>query len=137
MTTHYTADFARITADPELTYTPNGFAVCKLRVAVNHSKKDKQSGQWSDIGTTWLNVSAIGKHAEPWAAHFVKGDAVQVSGQLVTREYEKRDGTKGVSLDLEYATVSKLPPMQPRGDSPAPTQPATAAAWGTSEGQPF
>lgn len=140
MTTHYTADFARIVAEPELAYTPNGHAVCKIRVAVNHSRKDKATDQWQDTGTTWISISIFGKNAEPAAAHLAKGDAVHINGQLVTREYEKKDGTKGSSLELEYATVSKLIPAQTNHVAPKPPTPAasTASAWGApSEGQPF
>lgn len=37
-----------LTQDPELRSTPDGTAVCSLRIASNARRKDATSGEWAD-----------------------------------------------------------------------------------------
>ena len=45
----------RLTADPDLRFTPSGKAVANLSIAVNHRKKNQQ-GDWEDSGATYLRT---------------------------------------------------------------------------------
>lgn len=133
--THYTAERARVIGNPELKFTPTGTAACDLRVVVNHSKKDA-TGNWQDIGATWINVSLYGRDAESAADEINDKDIVMVSGDLITEDWQKQDGTKGSTLKLRYATIAKRTAYK---TAPIVSQPAASQAsmWDAPAESPF
>ncbi len=94
--------------DPEMRYTPNGRAVTEFSVAVTHSSRDQQTGEWSDEQTDWFRVTVWGDRAERTAEQFRKGNRVFVEGRFRTREFERKDGTKGISLEITADNVIAL-----------------------------
>ena len=133
----------------ELRFTPGGKAVASVRVAASESKKNDQGG-YDDGDRFFANVTLWEADAEAAAeAGIEKGDPVLVSGVIFEREYETRDGNKGKSLEIKFATIAKIPPRQkssresgtpPRGSQwgePSPSAPA-ADPWATpaSDGIP-
>ena len=127
----------------ELRFTPGGKAVASVRVAASESKKNDQGG-YDDGDRFFANVTLWEADAEAAAeAGIEKGDPVLVSGVLLEREYETRDGNKGKSLEIKFATIAKIPPRQksgresgtpPRGSQwgePSPSAPA-ADPWATT-----
>lgn len=74
--------------------------VTSFSVAVTHKFNDKEN-------TNWFNVSVWGKPAE-WATAIKKGDAVHVSGIFEMREYDKKDGGIGTSLDIMARNFHKI-----------------------------
>lgn len=102
----------RAAQDAELRFTPSGSTVWEVNVAENHRYKDKQTGEWRDSGTTWWRVKAFGRAAEALAeANLSKGTLLLISGRSETREYEKRDGSRGSSLELIADDVAIIPQM--------------------------
>jgi len=98
-------------ADPELKYTSNGAAVCKMRLATTESYKDA-GGEWVEK-TEWHNVVAWARLAEICGEYLSKGSQVYFEGSLTTRQYEDNGVTK-------YFTEVKAREMQilgGRGDS--------------------
>lgn len=91
--------------DPEMRYTPNGRPVTEFSVAVTHSSRDQQTGEWSDEATDWFRVTVWGDRAERAAEQFKKGNRVFVEGRFRTREFERKDGTKGISLEITADNV--------------------------------
>lgn len=89
--------------DPELRYTPNGVAVCDLRVAV--TPRREVSGQWEDKETLWFTVSCWRQLAEHAALSFKKGDKVVVTGRLLQHTYERSDGSLKTALVVDAAAV--------------------------------
>lgn len=85
----------RLGADPELRYTPNGVAVCSLRVAVNHM----------DGETTWFNVSVWGSQAEFANNYLRTGRRVFIAGTFSTRPYESKAGESKISLDVNASAI--------------------------------
>ena len=94
--------------DPEMRYTPNGRAVTEFSVAVTHSTRDQATGEWSDEQTDWFRVTVWGDRAERTAEQFRKGNRVFVEGRFRSREFERKDGTKGVSLEITADNVIAL-----------------------------
>ena len=93
--------------DPELRYTPNGRPVTEFSVAVNQSTKNQQTNEWVEA-TDWFRVSVWGDRAERAAENLRKGTRVLVDGRFRTREYETKDGRKGLSLEITADTVLSL-----------------------------
>jgi single-strand DNA-binding protein len=91
--------------DPEMRYTPNGRPVTEFSVAVTHSSRDQTTGEWADEATDWFRVTVWGDRAERAAEQFKKGNRVFVEGRFRTREFERKDGTKGISLEITADNV--------------------------------
>ncbi|HEX8284472.1 MAG TPA: single-stranded DNA-binding protein [Pyrinomonadaceae bacterium] len=89
--------------DPELSYTPQGTAVCKFSVATNERRRDK-AGEQQDI-TTWFRVSAWGKQGENVSRYLTKGRKVYVEGRLHVEEWTDRDGKPRQSLEVNASEV--------------------------------
>ena len=86
-----------VVADPELKDVA-GNAVLEFPVYVNHSKKVGE--EYVDTGdTTKIRVSLWGDLS---ATDIRKGDIVEIDGTLVEKEFQKRDGTPGRSLQTQF-----------------------------------
>ena len=75
-----------LTRDPEMRFTPNGVAVCKLTVAVTPRKRDG-NGNWSDGDPQFWDVTAWRALAENVSESLVRGDPVTVIGTVDLREW--------------------------------------------------
>jgi len=81
-----------LTKDPELRHTGGGTAVCELRVAVNSSRKNGQTGEWEDKAN-YFDVVVWGAQGENCANYLAKGRPVAVEGRLDWSEWEAKDGS--------------------------------------------
>ena len=86
--------------DSEIKALSNGM-VLKFTVATNTGWKDKKV-------TTWLNCALFGKQAETLEQYLKKGTKVFITGEFEAREYAKKDGGKGLSLDVKVDRVELL-----------------------------
>ena len=118
--------------DPEMRYTPNGRPVTEFSVAVNQSTKNQQTGEWVEA-TDWFRVSAWGNLAERTAENLRKGNRVLVDGRFRTREYETKDGRKGLSLEITADQVLSLDRRE-AAEGTFAGAPAGAAAGAGSNG---
>ena len=89
--------------DPELSYTPQGTAVCKFTVATNERRRDK-AGEQQDI-TTWFRVTVWGKQAETVSKYLTKGRSVYVEGRMHVEEWTDKDGRARFTLELNASDV--------------------------------
>ena len=89
--------------DPELSYPPQGTAVCKFSVATNERRRDK-AGEQQDI-TTWFRVTVWGKQAENVSRYLTKGRKVYVEGRLHVEEWTDREGKARQSLEVNASEV--------------------------------
>lgn len=94
--------------DAETRYTNGGDAITKFSVATTKKWKDKQSGEMKEL-TDWIDVSVFGKPAE-WCGSLKKGDGVIVTGEVLTRSYEK-DGQKRYATEIRASEVHKTTMM--------------------------
>jgi single-strand DNA-binding protein len=94
-----------LTADPELRFTPSGAAVANFTVASTPRTFDRQSNEWKDGDTLFLRCSIWREAAENVAESLTKGTRVIVSGRLVQRSYETREGEKRTVYELQVDEV--------------------------------
>ena len=92
--------------DPELNYTPQGTAVCKLSVATSEKRRDK-SGEMQDI-TTWFRVTLWEKRAETAAKYLQKGTSVYIEGRLRVEEWADKDGKNRHTLEVHATEMQFL-----------------------------
>lgn len=83
----------RLTADPELRYTPSGAPVANFTIAVDRkfSKNDE---------TDFIPVVAWRRLAEICNEFLFKGKLVAVEGRLQTRSYEDREGQRRKAFEV-------------------------------------
>ncbi len=95
-----------LTSDPDLRSLPSGNSVCKLRVAVNTSRKNA-SGEWEDK-PNFFDVTVWGAQGENCARFLSKGRPVGVQGRLEWREWETPEGQKRQAVDIIADSVQFL-----------------------------
>jgi single-strand DNA-binding protein len=94
-----------LTGDPELRFTPSGAAVANFTIASTPRTFDKQSNEWKDGDTLFLNCSIWRQAAENVAESLQKGMRVVAQGRLKQRSYETREGEKRTVVELEVEEV--------------------------------
>ena len=111
----------RIGRDAEVRSTQNGTSVAGFSLAVDVGFGDKKS-------TLWCDASIWGKRAEGGLPQYlVKGQQVAVSGEIGTREFQKRDSTPGFAVTLRVNEIDLVGgdgqrQQQPQQQRQAPQQ---------------
>ena len=107
--------------DVDLRTTPGGTSVCTFTIAVDRKFRDKEGNRATDF----LPIVAWGKSAESCGKYLSKGKKVAVAGEIQTRSYDAKDGTKRYVTEVVAEEVKFLSPMQ-QSDAPMPTELAEA-----------
>src|SRR5215813_11134652 len=92
--------------DPELRYTPQGTALCKMSIATTEKRKSV-AGE-TEEHTTWFRVTAWGRQAELANEYLAKGRQVYVEGRLRLEEYIDREGQKRFSAEVSATEIQFL-----------------------------
>jgi single-strand DNA-binding protein len=94
-----------LTRDPELRYTATGQAVASFAVASTPRFLDKNTNEWKDGDSLFLNCSIWRQAAENVAESLQRGMRVIVSGRLRQRSYETKEGEKRTVYEVEVDEV--------------------------------
>src|SRR5215207_9046862 len=94
-----------LTGDPELRFTPSGAAVANFTVASTPRTFDRQSNEFKDGDTLFMRCSIWREAAENVAESLTKGTRVIVTGRLVQRSYETREGEKRTVYELQVDEI--------------------------------
>ena len=94
-----------LTGDPELRFTPSGAAVANFTVASTPRQFDRQTNEWKDQETLFLNCSVWRQAAENAAESLQRGMRVIVTGRLKARSYETREGEKRTVFEIDVEEV--------------------------------
>jgi single-strand DNA-binding protein len=94
-----------LTSDPELRFTPSGAAVANFTIASTPRTFDRQTNEWKDGDTLFLNCSIWRQAAENVAESLQKGMRVVAQGRLKARSYETREGEKRTVMELDVEEV--------------------------------
>jgi single-strand DNA-binding protein len=100
----------RLGAAPELDYTKNGMAVCRMSVAT-HQKYKK--GEQTITETEWHKAVVFGRRAEIAAEALKKGSEVFVKGVKRTSVYKNKSGQQKqkvelIALDIKWPGSEKF-----------------------------
>lgn len=98
--TNLTIQIGNLIADPELSMTPSGTAICKFSIAVNDDYGDK-----TDV--SFFNVVTWNKIAETCNTYLNKGSKVCITGKLKQDRWEK-DGQKYSKINIVANKVEFL-----------------------------
>ena len=91
--------------DPSLRFTPSGAAVANFTIASTPRAFDKQSNEWKDGDTMFLNCSIWRQAAENVAETLSKGMRVIVQGRLKSRSYDDREGNRRTVFEVDVEEV--------------------------------
>ena len=89
----------RLTADPEIKFTPSGTQIAQFRLAVDRMKKGEAD---------FLPIVAFEKTAELVGQYLGKGSLVGVEGRAQSRSWEGNDGKKRSAVEFVAMRVSFL-----------------------------
>lgn len=101
----YVTLWGNIATDPKGLTTPSGVRMTKFRLACTASRRDAQTGEFTDGTTSWYSVVCWRELAVNAAASLVKGDPVVVYGKQVVRDWEADDGRKGTEVSIDAVSV--------------------------------
>ena len=110
--------------NPELRYTPNGVAVCSLRMATSESYTDRASGE-RITNTEWHNVVLWRGLAETAGKYLKTGSQCYIEGKLKTRQWQDQQGQNRYTTEVVADVLQLLGPAPNRDNQP---QAAPAAA---------
>jgi single-strand DNA-binding protein len=94
-----------LVSDPELRFTPSGAAVAKFTVASTPRYLDKNTNEWKDGDSLFLQCQIWRQAAENVAESLTRGMRVIVSGRLKQRSYETKEGEKRTVFEVEVDEV--------------------------------
>lgn len=115
----------RLTGDIELKTTQSGVSVCGFAVAVDRpAVKDK---------TDFIDCVAWRQKAEFLSKYFQKGDGIEITGVLTTRNYEDKNGNKRKAVEVVCEQVS-FPKGKKKSDGDAQQE---APAYGGYDSSNF
>ena len=86
----------RLTAKPELRYTPSNIAHSRFTIAVNRNYTNEDGTRTADF----INVLSWRKQAETICKYFDKGSQIAIEGRLQSGSYDDKDGNKRYTLDV-------------------------------------
>ena len=120
-----------LTRDPELRYTNNNVAICKVRIAVNRRFKDSQTGEWREE-PTFVDVTIFGKRGEAFEKYHRKGASAFLEGELRLDTWEdKNTGQKRSKL---YVVAENWEFVSAGREGGGQRQQASAPAGGAQSG---
>ena len=108
-------------ADAETRYSKSGDAIVSFSVAVKSGFGDKAT-------TTWARCSMFGNRGTAVSEFLTKGQLVGVCGEVTLREYDKKDGSKGASLEVRVNDLTLLGKRDSDAQHSAPAAPSRQAA---------
>ncbi|MBK4164020.1 single-stranded DNA-binding protein [Corynebacterium macginleyi] len=142
--------------DAELRFTPQGAAVTNFTLANSDNRYDQEQNQWVKTRTMYLDVTIWNEagnkqNPTPWAelaAELTKGDQIAVTGKLVTRSFQTRDGDSRTKIEFQALRFYRMPTAQQGQGQQQPNQAqqswdnaaqqgqtATSGAWSTPPAQ--
>ena len=93
-------------SDAESRRTRNNSTLTVLSLATKRIWKNRETGE-RESQTTWHKCVAFGRTAE-YAASLTKGAHVQVVGEIQTRAFVAKDGTKKSVTEIRVHRIARL-----------------------------
>ncbi len=94
-----------VAREPKFRTTHNGYSYTSLRVGYTPRRMDRDSGEWSDTGTSFVTVFCWRGLADNVATCVRKGDPVLIKGKLQVRPYTDKDGAARVAVEIEASSI--------------------------------
>jgi len=94
-----------VASEPKFKKVAGDTSSTKLRVAYTARRRDKETGEWSDGPTSFVNIQCWRTLADNVAMSVHKGETVLVMGRLQIRRFEDSEGTPRTAAEIEATSV--------------------------------
>ena len=119
----------RLTADPELRYTPSNIPVTTFSIAVSRRYKAGEQAE-----ADFINIVAWRQTAEFVTKYFQKGSMIGIEGSIQTRRYvDKETGKNRTAFEVIANNVQFVESKRDGAAAPAAEAPASFSNAGASE----
>lgn len=119
----------RLTADPELRYTPSNIPVTTFSIAVSRRYKAGEEAQ-----ADFINIVAWRQTAEFVTKYFQKGSMIGIEGSIQTRRYvDKETGKNRTAFEVVANNVQFVESKRDGAAAPAGEAPASFSNAGAAE----
>lgn len=103
-----------------------GNSVLEFPVYVNHTKKNRDTGNYEPTGdVSKIRVSLWREKAE--MSDVQQGDIVEIVGTIVEKNFTRKDGTEGRSLQTDW--VDSVVVKYRKGSQPKSNDSAIPSSW--------
>lgn len=93
----------------ELRFAANsGNPVLSIKVPVDRREKNRDTGQYESVNTTWWQLTTFGADAEFQNDNLQEGDLIQFTGLPELEIREGKDGTKYTNAVMKFPTIAKV-----------------------------
>ncbi len=94
-----------VATDPKFKKVAGDTSSARLRVAYTARRRDKETGDWTDGPTSFVNVQCWRTLADNVSMSVHKGEPVLVMGRLQIRRFEDAEGTPRTAVEVEATSV--------------------------------
>jgi single-strand DNA-binding protein len=94
-----------VATEPRFKKVTGDVSSAKLRVAYTSRRRDKETGEWTDGPTSFVNVQCWRTLAENVQISVRKGEPVLVMGRLQIRRFEDAGGTPRTAVEIEATSI--------------------------------
>jgi single-strand DNA-binding protein len=94
-----------VASEPSFKRLENGTSTAKLRVAYTERRFNRETGEWADGPTSFVTVLCWRTLADNVAISLRKGEPVLVRGRLRVREYQGKDGSPRIAVEVDASSV--------------------------------
>jgi len=124
--------------DPKFKKVGDDVSSVKLRIAYTARWRNRETGEWADGATTFVNVQCWRQLADNVATCLRKGEPVLVMGRLRIRSYNDAEGKTRSLVEIEASSVghdlTRGTAHFSRAYRPASGRPAGALAGHSADG---
>ena len=94
-----------VATDPKFKKVAGDTSSARLRVAYTARRRDKETGEWSDGPTSFVNVQCWRTLADNVQMSVRKGEPVLVMGRLQIRRFEDSQGAPRTAVEIEATSI--------------------------------
>jgi len=91
--------------EPRFKKVAGDISLAKLRIAYTARRQNRETGEWTDGATTFVNVQCWRQLADNVTTCLRKGEPVLVFGRLRIRHYEDGEGRSRTAAEIEASSV--------------------------------
>ncbi|MDQ0276418.1 single-strand DNA-binding protein [Arthrobacter silviterrae] len=85
--------------------TQTGLVLGNFRMGSTHRKQDPITNEWVDGDTNWFRINVFRSLAQNSVSSIHKGDRIIVMGKLHVTNFLRKDGTPGLSVEIDAETI--------------------------------
>lgn len=94
-----------VATEPKFRKVAGDTSSLKLRVAYTSRRRDRETGEWTDGPTSFVNIQCWRALADNVFMSVHKGEPVLVMGRLQIRRFEDAEGAQRTAVEIEAMSV--------------------------------